>query len=85
MNISEITPQLAAEVDQLFDNFNLYAKGKTLQEMVNAGAPLVAAMMTVERAQSRYDVLDVLFALALGVYLAEIGQAKLMADTATVQ
>ena len=85
MNVSEITPQLFAEVDQLFENFNLYARGKTLQEMVSAGAPLIAAMMTVERAQSRYDVLDVLFAMALGVYLTEIGQARLMADTSTVQ
>ena len=86
MNIGEITPQLAAEVDQLFENFNLYAEGKTLNDMVNTGAPLLAAMLTVERAQSRCcDASNMLFALALGVYLAEIGQARLMADTATVQ
>ena len=85
MDIGDITPQLSAEVDQLFDNFNLYAEGKALQELVSVGAPLIVAMMMVERARCVGKADIVLFALALGVYLAEIRQAKLMADTATVQ
>jgi hypothetical protein len=85
MNELDVSEQTLSEIEQLFNNFNEYANGRSLRDMVTAGAPLVAATVTVERARNSNDVTDVLHAIAFGVYLAEIGKAHLMLTQATMQ
>jgi len=84
MDDLEVTQETLDEVVKLIDDFNQYAKGSTLRGVVNAGAPLVAATLTVERTRVSINLDDALHTIAFGIYLAEIGKAHLVLPQAVI-